>query len=106
MSGYIEYLVSSFAVNLSPGSNDSIKLLKGYINCKSPDLFYTNAIFFLDYKWDQLIPYMKLHCLLYYLFAFLIIFQVVAYPESLVIQLLLILFAFLYLAFDIYQCFC
>lgn len=53
----IEFLTSAFKINTEPGSNDSLNWLKNMKDAKNHEIFYSNLIHLVNYKWEQVSAY-------------------------------------------------
>ena len=63
---------SKFAIDLTPGSEESSMLLKAMIDTENREIFRGDLQILVDYKWDQMKGQVKIHTLVYFIFAMII----------------------------------
>ena len=60
---------TKFALDFSPGSDQSCMLLKAMILTENKEIFRGDLQILVDFKWDQMERQVKFHSLIYFTFA-------------------------------------
>ncbi|CDW84626.1 UNKNOWN [Stylonychia lemnae] len=97
----VQYLISQFPINFTPGSQESINILKKLVEA-DPEIFRTSIQMFIDYKWDQFTTSLKIQAFIYYLYLFIIWINVI-YSRNLPIIIVVQISTFLMIMMEGFQ---
>ena len=64
-----ELMTSKFAMDLNPGSKESLDLLQALIDTSNREIFRGDLQILVEYKWEQTESWVIFHSLVYFMFA-------------------------------------
>ncbi|CDW79600.1 wd40 repeat-containing protein [Stylonychia lemnae] len=99
----IQFLTSQIKLNLTPGSNESLKIMR-HLATADPEIFRTNMKVIIDYKWSLFKKILQLQSFIYYVYLILVWLQIL-YNNAPVITAIVQVSTGLLLIYEGLQCY-
>ena len=72
-SATLEFYTTIRRINFTPGSSSSVDWLKRIFDANNREVFRSNLVLLIDYKWEQVKHLVYYHGLIYIVYAILLI---------------------------------